>query len=464
MLDFDENIILLTDSYKQTHYRMLPYSVGYLGSYFEARAGGEYDETVFFGLQYIMRRYLEGVRVTQRMIDEAKALCTDHFAQDLLNISGWQRIVDVHGGKLPVSIKAAPEGTVIGESNVLLTIENTDPNLPWLTNHLETLLVQLWYMCTVATISRQNKKVLLEALKKTGTPEKLPVMLHDFGCRGSSSMESAATGGAAHLVNFIGTDTMPAMVMLMKYYNTDVVPGISVPAAEHSTITSWGKHSEVDAYRNILERYPSGFVSVVSDSWDIYNACENIWGGVLKDEVLNNKDRTLVIRPDSGEPTVIVPTCLEILGEKMGYSVNDKGYKVLPDNVRMIQGDGITRHSLPSIVQSIIDAGWSLDNIVFGSGGGLLQDCNRDTLRFAMKCSWTKDKDGKKVWRVSKAPASDPTKNSKSGKLKLVKSYTGEYETVGLWDARRDNLVEVFRNGTILNETTLEAVRERAAI
>ena len=470
MFDFNDNIILMTDSYKQTHWKMLPPDTNHLGSYFEARVGAEYEEIVFFGLQYILQKYLSGIVVTRAMIEDAKEVCKWHFGQDediedekqIFNESGWLHILEVHGGKLPILIKAVPEGTVVTAGNVLLTIENICPHCEWLTNHLETLLVQLWYTCTVATISRENKKVLLDALVKTGTPEKIAVMLHDFGCRGSSSMESAALGGASHLVNFIGTDTMPAMMMLRKHYYGHNV-GISVPAAEHSTITAWGKNSEVEAYRNILEQYPTGFVSVVSDSWDIINACENIWGGELRDEVLNNKERILVIRPDSGEPSVIVPMCLNILGEKFGYTVNDKGYKVLPDNIRLIQGDGITRHSLPGIVQAIIDSGWSLDNIVFGSGGGLLQDCTRDTLRFAMKCNWTKDEQGN-IWSVSKSPASDPTKNSKRGKVKLVTNYLGEYETVGLYDARSDLLREVYRNGEMVQYSTFNAVRLRAEL
>ena len=281
-------------------------------------------------------------------------------------------------------------------------------------------------------------------------------MLHDFGYRGCSSVASSALGDAAHLVSFMGTDTIAGLELTRLYYGADM-PAFSVPAAEHSTITSWGENNEVDVYRHILNQYKSGLVSVVSDSWDIYNACENLWGNELYDDVVS-EDRTLVVRPDSGDPNVVVPSCMDILGDKFGYTVNDKGFKVLPNYIRLIQGDGISRHTLPGLLDSIMDAGWSLDNIVFGSGGGLLQNCDRDTLRFAMKCNWV-DVDGE-VRGVYKKPASDQSKNSKEGKLKLVEGNNG-LETVNQTDPREDVLVEVFRNGELLVDVSFDEVRER---
>ena len=457
-----ENIVLATDSYKMTHWAMYPPAIRKVGSYFEARAGGEYPYSVFFGLQYLAKRYFEGQVVTREKIDEARNLCLMHFGQDVFNLEGWEYVLDKYDGRLPVSISAVPEGTVVPESNVLFTIENTDPNCFWLTNHLETLLVELWYPCTVATISMAQKKVLSAGLEKSGSLEKLPFMLHDFGYRGSTSVESAALGDAAHLVNFMGTDTIAGMELLMKYYGSGM-PAFSVPAAEHSTITAWGKDREVDAFRHILNRFQNGLVSVVSDSWDIYDACERLWGEELRDEVIDNKDRTLVVRPDSGDPYEVVPACMNILGSKFGFTTNDKGYRVLPDNVRLIQGDGISRHSLPGLLYSIMNAGWSLDNIVFGSGGGLIQDCTRDTLRFAMKCNWV-DIDGV-VSDVYKRPTSDPTKNSKRGRLALIR-HEGRLQTVNeeAGVGFKNELREVFRNGEVLVEDTLDAIRERAVL
>ena len=456
------NMVTMTDSYKLTHYKMYPPGVEYVGSYFENRAGGEFSDTVFFGLQYLMRRYLEGSVVNLDDIIKGKEFCKKHFGQDLFNEKGWMHILEKFDGVLPISIRAVPEGTVVNESNVLFTIENTDPMCPWLTNHLETLLVQLWYPCTVATVSREQKKYLKEILEVTGSLDKLPFMLHDFGYRGSSSLESAALGDAAHLVNFMGTDTIAGIELLQSYYGADM-PAFSVPAAEHSTITSWGEDREMDAYRHILEQYPTGIVSVVSDSYDIFRACKYYWGSALKAEVLGDGKRTLVIRPDSGNPTQTVVKCLDILGKEFGYTVNDKGYKVLPDQVRMIYGDGISRNSLPVMLISLKVAGWSLDNLVFGSGGGLLQDCNRDTQRMAMKCSWVQFDDGK-VQDVFKSPIDDITKISKKGKIKLVLKGDGQFETVRMDDPRDDQLVEVFRNGEVLVDYNFDSIRERAVL
>lgn len=455
-----DNIILATDSYKQSHHAMYQPGTEVVGSYFESRAGGEYPHCVFFGLQYLLDRHLSGAnRVTPAMIDEAEDLCRWHFGQELFNRRGWEHVVSVHEGRLPISIRAVPEGSVVPESNVLFTIENTDPDCAWLTNHLETLLVQLWYPCTVATISREQKRVLKTALEKSGSLANLAFMLHDFGYRGSSSSESAALGGAAHLVNFMGTDTIAGLRLLMAHYGAEE-PGYSVPAAEHSTITAWGRDGELDAYRHILDRFGSGTVAVVSDSWDIFEACRQIWGRQLRDEIVGNTGRTLVVRPDSGEPEKVVVECLSILGEAFGHRVNEKGYRVLPDHVRLIQGDGITRSSLPGLCDAITGAGWSMDNTVFGSGGGLLQDCDRDTLRFALKCNWVQV-DG--VRRdVFKRPASDPAKNSKSGPLKLVRDGEG-FRTVDLrGNSEPDVLREVFRDGEVLVRDSLDAIRKRA--
>lgn len=455
-----DNIILATDSYKQSHHAMYQPGTEVVSSYFESRAGGEYPYCVFFGLQYLLDKHLAGTnRVTPEMIDEAEELCRWHFGQELFNRRGWEHVVNAHDGRLPISIRAVPEGSVVPESNVLFTIQNTDPSCAWLTNHLETLLVQLWYPCTVATISREQKRTLNSALEKSGDPANLAFMLHDFGYRGSSSSESAALGGAAHLVNFMGTDTIAGLRLLMAHYGADE-PGYSVPAAEHSTITAWGEGGELDAYRHILDRFRTGTVAVVSDSWDIFEACRQLWGRQLRDEIAGNLGRTLVVRPDSGEPERVVVECLSILGEQFGHHVNEKGYKVLPDHVRLIQGDGITRRSLPGLCDAILGAGWSMDNMVFGSGGGLLQDCDRDTLRFALKCNWVRV--GGIQRDVFKRPVSDPAKNSKSGPLKLIRD-GASFRTVGAGEnAEPDVLREVFRDGEVLVRDSLDAIRIRA--
>jgi nicotinic acid phosphoribosyltransferase len=231
------------------------------------------------------------------MIDDAQVFFDKHFGRDdVFNVDGWRRIVDVHDGKLPVVIKAVPEGSLVDVLTPLMTVENTDPKLPWLTNYLETILCEVWYPITVATQSYYMKQTILKYLSETGTPSDVGFKLHDFGFRGSTSQESASIGGAAHLVNFLGTDTMVALEMLNAYYDCEMA-GFSIPATEHSTITSWGKDNEVDAFDNMITQFPDGIVACVSDSFDIYQACNQFWGRDLRDKVMS-RDGTLVIRPD----------------------------------------------------------------------------------------------------------------------------------------------------------------------
>ena len=459
-----ENIILATDSYKQSHWRMYPPDMTHLTSYLEAREGGEYSSTIFFGLQYIMEKHLSGIRVSLNGINEAEAMMKKHFGRaGVFNRENWVHILREHGGRLPVMIRSVPEGLRVPNSNVMLTIQNTCRHCAWVVNHLETLLVELWYPCTVATVSAELKKILVAAWRRSCDvpPDNVPFMAHDFGYRGSTSVESAAIGGAAHLINFLGTDTIAAMELLRDYYdgeNAGHYMGYSVPAAEHSTVTAWGEHGELDAYRHILQEFPSGIVSVVSDSWDIYQACERLWGGQLHNYVWSgqNSGRVLVVRPDSGNPVEVVPNVLDILGKQFGSSVNHAGYKMLPSFLRVIQGDGITRESLSRICDAVMDRGWSIANMVFGSGGGLLQSVNRDTQRFAMKCSAIKTSGDDQWIDVFKRPATDPGKNSKRGYLFL----SSDFKTHAIPEYG-DILKPVFKNGEIIERTTLASIRGR---
>lgn len=430
------NLILATDSYKVTHWKQYPPGTQHVYSYLESR-GGEFEKTVFFGLQYFLKKYFEGKVVVQKDIDEAEDMFVTHFGQDLFNREGWERIVDIHNGKLPVSICAVLEGSINNVLTPLITIENTDSELPWLTNYLETMLVEIWYPITVATQSYFMKRTLLKYLKHTGTPEDILFKLHDFGFRGVSSPETAAIGGASHLVNFLGTDTITALVMLKDYYHCNCA-GFSIPASEHSTITSWGKENEVHAFENMLKQFPDGIIACVSDSYNIFDACEHLWGEQLKKQIMN-RNGTLVVRPDSGNPIDVVLKCLETLGDKFGYSVNSKGYKVLDPHIRLIQGDGIDYVTMTLILRATREAGWSTDNIAFGSGGALLQKLNRDTNKFAFKCS-NITKDGID-YPVFKDPITAKDKTSKSGRF--------------------EGLTEVFKDGIILKEYSFEEIRNR---
>ena len=480
-MSLSDNIILLSDSYKVSHYKQYPPGTEYVYSYFESR-GGKYDETTFFGLQYFLKRYLAGPVVTREKIDQAADIYAAHFfdpAGMMFNKEGWEHILEEHGGCLPVTIKAVPEGTNVPNKNVLFTMVNTDPQCFWLTNFLETLLVQVWYPMTVATHSGSMKKVILDYLEKTGDPTTIGFKLHDFGFRGVSSVETAGIGGAAHLINFLGTDTVAGMIVAKEAYGASVsptdgyglfptsCPGYSIPASEHSTITSWGREGETAAMENMLDQYPMGLVACVSDSYDIFKACSEKWGQELKAKVLarpgptGEGPGTLVVRPDSGDPVETSLKVVELLWEAFGGETNDKGFKVLDPHVRIIWGDGIDRESLEEILSSYAAGGWSADNIAFGSGGGLLQKLNRDTQKCAFKCSEiTVNGEAREVF---KDPITDPGKKSKKGRLSLH-CVEGVWETkMGAdVDPSTDQLVEVLSNGSVLKTYDFEEIRARA--
>ena len=458
-----KNIILNTDSYKVSMFKQYPVGTTGVYSYIESR-GGRYDRTVMFGLQAFIKEYLLEA-ITQADIDIADEIITAHG--EPFNRAGWQYILDKHNGFLPVVIRSVPEGTVVPVSNVLATIENTDPECFWLTTWLETALLRaVWYPTTVATQSHKIKQVILDALEKTGDPSTIDFKLHDFGARGVSSAESAGIGGASHLVNFMGTDTISGVLFAREYYNAGVA-GFSIPAAEHSTVTSWGRDGEVDAYRNMLNQFakPGAILAVVSDSYDIYNATEKLWGEELRQQVIDS-GATVVIRPDSGDPEIVCRKLVQILGDKFGYTTNDKGFRVL-NNVRLIQGDGVNEHTIRCILGSFQAYGWSADNIAFGMGGALLQQLDRDTQRFAMKCS-SAEINGKWV-DVQKDPITDSGKKSKAGRVTLWTS-GGEFQSSvsapkGWTDkgmAWTDALEEVYRDGKLVKEITFDQVRANA--
>lgn len=460
----DYNIILDVDSYKASHWKQYPPGTTSMFSYIESR-GGKHDRTVFFGLQYIIKRYLTGRVVTMEMVEEAAAFYAKHG--EPFNREGWEYIARDLDGRLPVRIRAVPEGSVVPVSNALVTVESTDPKVFWVASWLETMLLRVWHPINVATISYFCKQTILDYLEKTSDDPagEIAFKLHDFGARGVSSHESAAIGGAAHLVNFMGSDTVAGVALANEYYKSDMA-GFSIPAAEHSTITSWGRAREVDAYRNMLRQYakPGALVAVVSDSYNIYEAIDKLWGGALRQEVIDS-GATLVVRPDSGDPATVVLKCLQLLDARFDHTLNSKGFKVL-NHVRVIQGDGITESEIDVILRTVTEAGYSATNVAFGMGGGLLQQHNRDTQKFAMKCSCVLV-NGDEV-AVYKDPVDDPGKQSKMGRLDLVREPGGRLNTVrmvgGITCEENTAMHTVYENGEATNDTTLEEVRARANV
>lgn len=455
------NIILVTDSYKHSHYLQYPPETTVVNSYVESR-GGKHETVLFFGLQAWLKKLLANP-ITQADIDDAAWVCHEHGIS--FNRAGWQHILDTHGGYLPLEIEAVPEGMVIPTGNVLVQVRNTDPVCFWLSSFVETSLLRgVWYATTVASISYHAKQTILHALEESSDELAEPIaqfMLHDFGARGVSSEESAALGGLAHLVNFRGTDTMNALLAARQYYG-EPMAAFSVPASEHSTMTSWGQTREAEAYSNMLRQFKgSNIISIVADSYDVFRAVHEIFGGSLKDQVLENAEAgsRLVVRPDSGDPVENPIAVIKALMENFGSTVNSKNYRVLPDHVRVLQGDGITPDTIKKILSRMLEEDLSAENIVFGMGSGLLQQVTRDTQHFAMKCSAVKVAG---EWRdVYKNPITDKGKASKRGVLALVKIDTG-FETRHV-DASGENILRpVYRNGKMLVEDTLEQIRHRS--
>ncbi len=466
-----ENLILLADAYKYAHHKFYYPGTTQIYSYLESR-GGMFDETIFFGLQYFLKEYLQGPAFTQQDLVEADGFLQQVFGRDdVFDKSKFQYILDKYNGHLPVKIKAVAEGNAVPTSNVLMTIENTDPECYWLTNFLETLLMQVWYPCTVATLSNQIRKVVTQFYNETaseGAEAGIDFVLNDFGFRGVSSVESAKIGGAAHLINFSGSDNLVGSGMAINYYDAQKVYGLSIPATEHSICTLLGRDGELEIFRHVLHSFPTGTIACVSDSFNIFKACKEYWGGELKEEILN-REGTLVIRPDSGDPIMTLLKIFEILFETFGFTTNAKGYKVLPPQVRVIQGDGVNYTEIINIYNALKANGISAENLVLGMGGALLQKVDRDTQKFALKCS-SAVINGHEV-AVEKSPTEMDTngnitpsfKKSKGGRLKLVK-INGIFKTVNVQEHLElaDKMHTVFENGKLVNTITFEQVKANA--
>jgi nicotinamide phosphoribosyltransferase len=461
------NLILNADSYKASHFVQYAPGTAYVSAYAEPRVGCLYPYAVYFGLQMFLKDCLMEP-ITGKDVSEAKAFWAAHGLP--FNEAGWTAIVEKHGGFMPIRIDALPEGTVTPPGTALVQVVNTDPTMPWLTTYLETSILRaVWYPTTVATKSKIAKEIIRAALNRTceDPAAVLPFRLHDFGGRGVSSQESAGIGGAAHLVNFMGTDTVAGVIYAREFYG-EPMAGFSIPAAEHSTITSWGEAGERDAFANMVDHYggKGKLLAVVSDSYDLERAVRQYWGVDLKQKVIEN-GATVVVRPDSGDPVEIVALTLKLLGEAYGFTVNGKGFKVLHPSIRVIQGDGINPVSIGEILARMERDGWSAENVAFGMGAELLQSLNRDTLFFAYKASAVCDDKG--VWRdVWKQPKTDSKKTSKRGRQAVYKAGPGplDYATVKLelLGGHTNLLRPVFENGKLLVDETFADIRKRADI
>lgn len=518
-----DNFILQTDSYKMTHHLLLPDGLEEAYAYLESR-GGEMPYSVLFALQYYIKRYLAGVRVTQEKIDEARQKNIEHFGFDCFNSEMWDHILKVHGGKLPLEIKAVPEGTPVAVKNVLMTIRNTDKKCAPLTNITETLLLKLWAPNTVAAYARIVRTLIMKyhQLSSDAPQYLINFMHHDFGYRGVSSEETARILGAAALSSgFVGTDTIGALVFAEDYYD-EKCAGFSVIASEHSVHCSFGPRShEIESYRNAINKVKekladvnpaSGVIilSLVSDTYNIYNVVKRILPQ-LKDEFIgwtNNHGIPIkiVVRPDSGDPAMVLfghnhsgeipysektlnmieaiakdmdisdaeaaklvnKGVVQILFDEFGYTTNSKGFKVLHPQIGVLQGDGVSLKMMARMYKIMINQKLDIMNVVFGSGGKYLQAHDRDEQKYATKVIHVII-DGNGI-PVQKNPITDLGKKSKKGYLKLVKTgptwkdyVTLQQDDEGFEEAE-DVLITVFKNGEMLVEYNFSDIRTNAEI
>ncbi|PWE56218.1 nicotinate phosphoribosyltransferase [Metarhizobium album] len=455
------NPILNTDSYKLSHYLQYPGDTRAISSYIEARGLSPRPEVVFFGLQMFLKEYLARP-VTKMDILEAAEVSVAHGLP--FNREGWLGIVERHGGHMPVAIEALPEGTVVRRGVPMLQIVNTDPACAWVTSYLETALLRaVWYPSSVASNARKLKDMLMPFLERTceDPAALLPSLLHDFGSRAATSHEQAGLGGAAHLVQFATTDTLAGILYARKYYGARMA-GTSFPAAEHATMTSWGQPREAEAYANMIEKFGTGTYSVVSDSYDINNAVAEIWGKQLIDRV-RAAGGTLIVRPDSGDPIDTPVRVVAQLAYAFGTHLNAKGFKVINDNVRVLQGDGVSGQDIAMVLGRMEAAGFSAENILFGMGSGLMQKVTRDSYSFTMKASARQDAAGH--WHdIAKRPAMMNEKASKSGRL-AVTHQLGDLAGIRLDELGRqaNSLIPVWKDGELLVDQTFDDIRTRAA-
>ncbi|MFN8218011.1 MAG: nicotinate phosphoribosyltransferase [Solirubrobacterales bacterium] len=455
-----DNLILNVDNYKHTHYAQYPEGTEYVSSYIESR-GGRFPATQFVGLQAFLLDFLtrpitlEDVAVAEYVTREQGV----HFNRD-----NWLGIINDHDGYLPVEIEAVPEGTVVPTKNVLVQLVNTDPKYYWVTSFFETALLRsVWYPTSVGTLSWSSKQVIRRALEQTSDhPEMIRLYLHDYGARGVSSQESAALGGMAHLVNFSQSDTVPGNLAAQYYYNA-VAPAHSCVNMEHASTSMWGRDGEAEALRNAIDYFGAeGIVGLLCDTFDHENNIRNIVGGTLKEQIASFPG-LIGARADSGDPVEVTIETVEMLMEAFGSETNSKGYRVLPPNLRVVQGDGLNLESHRQIYIELARRGLAADNVLCGMGGGLLQQINRDTLNFGQKAN-AACINGEWI-DVKKTPTGDTMKHSKAGRLAL-RYVDGDYETVPRDSIPEDEnvMVPVFRNGKLLKRwdfTDLIANSER---
>lgn len=471
-----QNPLLATDVYKMGHMEQYAPGCNKVYSYLTARSEKTFDKTVFFGLQYYLKEYLT-TQLTPQMGEEFLKYRKMILGSNSEKVE--KQIRDLcHLGYFPLEIKAVEEGTVMPVRNVLMTMTNTDPNFHWVVGFVESLILKLWYSITVASCCHKYRTVVDKAFDETVSNDLMflkDFTVHDFGYRGDSSEEGAAVSGAAHLISFSGSDTVPALPFVEHYYKADTSGLImaSVPASEHSVMCSFGKEDEFGAFENMLKLYPSGIVSIVSDTFDVYRVLTE-FAERLKPTIIE-RDGKVVFRPDSGNPEYIIcgdPSAEEgsnewkgairLLDEMFGSSINEKGYKQLNPKVGLIYGDGMYLERYQRTLDRLKEMGYAASNLVIGVGG-ILRNHSRDTLGFAIKATYVEVNGEPR--EIEKDPVTDHKKKSHKGlmilkwddEFKTVDRVSSEVEKTGL-------LKTVFIDGELTREISFKQIRDNVAL
>lgn len=455
-----------TDAYKVTHWLQRPYGLTSFYNYGEARKGGEHDYILYFGMQYILKKYFM-TKVTSENIEKGRRRALNTFGTDkYFPTEIWKKIRDL--GYYPLRIKAVKEGTLVPTSNVCFTMEATKDWFAPMVSHFENWLMWHWYSTGVATRMFYVKKHILPYFEKSMEVPFLDFAVNDFGYRGGSFHEAASIGGAAHLISFNGTDNLSACDLIEDYYNYSEA-GNSVWATEHSVATVWGSgEGEYDYIKAQLQRSEQHLpISIVIDSYDADNFMYNVVTRPDVKKLIIERPGRVIFRPDSNDPLINMLKYTDVLAANFGFHINRKNYKILNENIGLIQGDGMNKQSIPELYKMYTNSGWSAENFNTGSGGGILEeDLTRDTDRWAIKVSYA-EIDGVPV-NVSKTPQSDLSKSSKPGKLKLHYSH-GHFNTFSsadnskiMFNAYIDSLETVYENGNLLRDENFLDIRKRA--
>lgn len=479
------NPLLLTDGYKIDHRRQYPEGTTLVYSNWTPRKSRMegVNEVVLFGLQYFIKKYiLEDFEThffkqpKEKVVKEYSRRINNYLGE---NQVGTKHIEDLHDlGYIPMVIKSLPEGAPVPVRVPMFTMYNTKPEFFWLTNYFETLVsAVVWLPCTSATIALQYRNVLDKfAAETSSVPEFVDWQGHDFSMRGMAGIEAGLISSCGHLLSFTGTDTVPAIDLLERYYNADSdkeLIGGSVAATEHSVMCMGTIEDELGTFRRLISQvYPKGIVSIVSDTWDLWKVLTD-YLPQLKNEVINREGK-VVIRPDSGDPVLIIcgnpdgkteherKGVVELLWDTFGGTVNEKGYKELIPQIGAIYGDSITVDRATRICQGLKDKGFASTNVVLGIGSYTYQYNTRDTFGFAMKATYGEVNGmGREIF---KDPITDDgTKKSAKGLMKITEeggTYT-LHDQASWEEERQGALKEVFRDGKLLIDQSLSEIRQR---